>query len=79
MKGIEIIVYGIMIITLLVFGQTIMASTDIGVDMSGSDYNETYEQQKDTTIAAMSFMSFIPYLIVVAGFIAVLMFLYKQV
>jgi len=52
----------------------IMGATDEGADLSGSDYEEQYNSTTDTSIATISIMQFMPFvvgilalLIVVAG------------
>ena len=66
---------GLMMIMVLQYGQTTIASTDIGVNLSGTAYNDTYHNQTHTTRATMNFMGFMPYFVGIAALIAALFLL----
>lgn len=66
---------GILMIVTLNYGQTMMASTATGVNVSGTAYESTYNQTQETTVASMSFMNMLPYLIGLVALIATLFML----
>ncbi len=64
-----LMLFGLLVIIMVHYGNTIMASTDIGVNVTGTAYNETYSQEIHTTQISMRGLSIVPYLVGVAALI----------
>lgn len=73
-----IVFMGIMMIVALNYGQTMMASTDIGIDLSGTEYNNTYNNATSQIRTSMTFMGILPYIIGVAALIAALFLMFPN-
>jgi len=71
----------VMVGFIITFGSMYMTASfavlDQGVDVSGTDYEDSYDSTKDTAKIGLSFMSMMPYFIGVAGLILSLMFMRK--
>lgn len=50
-----------------------VASTDMGVDLAGTQYQDAYNSSVNTSRVAYSFMAFLPQFLAVLAIIAVLM------
>lgn len=61
------------------FGFMAVASSDQGVNLTGSTYQEAYNYSGNTTRVAYSFMSFLPLFLGVAALIFVLLLIYFKV
>ncbi len=66
-----IITFGIMYMT------ASFAVLDQGVDVSGTDYEGTYDSTKDTAKIGLSFMAMMPYFLGIAGLVLALAFMRK--
>lgn len=66
-----IVTFGIMYMT------ASFAVLDQGVDVVGTDYEDTYDSTKNTAKVGVSFMAMMPYFLGVAGVLLALAFLRK--
>lgn len=71
----------VMIGFLITFGIMYMTASfavlDQGVDVSGTDYEDTYDSTKDTAKVGVAFMAMMPYFLGVAGLILAFAFMRK--
>lgn len=72
---IPIVFLGLILIMTVHYGQTMMASTDAGVNLNGTAYNTTYNQEVKSTVATMTFITIIEYLVAIGALVAALFLL----
>ena len=67
---IMILMAGFFILIMIQYSQSTIASTDIGVNLTGTAYDTTYNNSTGNVRATMNFMALFPWLVAIAGFIA---------
>lgn len=71
-----LVVLALMFIIIYQFGFMSTASSDIGVNLTGTSYQASYNQSGNTTRAAFATFSFLPILLGVIALIFALMLLF---
>ncbi len=71
-----LVFFSFLLIMLFQYSSSMMASTDQGVNVSGTAYNDTYHNSTKQIRATMSFTSYMPYFVGVAGLIGAMFLLF---
>ena len=70
-KGVGGVISVVLLLAIFIIGGVysvqILGSTDQGVNLTGTDYEDQYNSTTDTTITSLTIMNFIPWILVVVG------------